>query len=136
MSGIELVPLAATLGVAGVILLAHRAFSAPGAARISVWAISAQIVLTGAAWAYPGIVPRETNWSGGTCPDLSNADGYLMLGLVISTVLVGGLVIGTALIAASGGLAKARAAVFTPVSLVLPYAAAFSLLLAALCGMN
>jgi hypothetical protein len=137
MVAIELYPLLATAGAAVVTLAAHRAFSGLGAARLSIWAISTQFVLAGAAWFLLELMPERTNWSsGGMCPDPGDIGAGLLVGVGFATAAVGGLVVATALIAAVRGVAPLRVLAFGPVAVALPYAAFLPLVGVALCGSN
>jgi hypothetical protein len=131
-------PLLATLGVACLTVLARRVLAGVGAARAAVWALSAQIVVTGSAWLVVELLPDDPNIlvSAGPCPDLNGLGGGLLIGIAVVAVVLGGVVLATTLLAARDGVARSRVFAFGPAALLLPYAALVPLVGAALCGMG
>jgi hypothetical protein len=132
------VPLLATLGIAGLTLPARHMLTGLGAARAAVWALSAQIVVTGTAWLVVELLPDNPDIlpSAGPCPELNAVGAGLLIGIAVAAAVLGGVVLGTTLLAARDGVARSRLFAFGPAALLLPYAALIPLVGAALCGMG
>src|SRR5262245_42671033 len=131
-------PLLATLGVACLTLLARRLLAGERAARAAVWALSVQIVVTGSAWLVVKLLPDNPDIlpEAGPCPDVDGLGGVLLIGIAAAAVVLGGVTLTTALLAARDGVGRGLAFAFGPAALLLPYAALVPLVGAALCGMG
>ncbi len=99
----------------------------------------ALVILTAAVapltWVLLQLAPREPDFNnGGTCPAVDDGLwGLLFLCLYLGSAVVGGLALAASL-AASPTLAKPAGVLL--VALGVPYAIGFTVLLAALCGLN
>ena len=133
-----ILPLLATLGVACLTVLARRVLTGVGAARAAVWALTAQIVVTGSALLVVELLPDNPDIlpEAGPCPDVDGLGGVLLIGIAVAAVILGGVVLATTLLAARDGVARSRVLVFGPAALLLPYASLVPLVGAALCGMG
>jgi hypothetical protein len=133
------IPLVVTVGVgllAGLFLVQLSGFRA---AQVCVWALTTQLVVAGLPWLVLKVAPERRDWNGGigdTCPDLDGIAGVLMIGLGFAAAVVGGIVLGSALVAAVKHVARLRGVALSLGAVALPYAAFLPLLAGAFCGAN